>query len=46
MAEGLAEGVRDPRPLTAEETDHLMAYAGHVARRSFSVLYDGEDRLP
>lgn len=36
-------GLQDPRPLTADEMDHLMAYTGGVARRSFSALYDDED---
>lgn len=36
------QGLQDPRPLTAEEMDHLMAYTGGVARRSFSALYDDE----
>ncbi|MFF2094848.1 hypothetical protein [Streptomyces sp. NPDC058202] len=40
MAAGFAEGLRDPRPLTAEEMAELMAYTGSVARRSFSTLYD------
>lgn len=43
IAAGLAEGLRDPRPLTAEEMDHLMAYTGGVARRSFPSLYDDQD---
>ncbi|MEV6791262.1 hypothetical protein AB0M87_04505 [Streptomyces sp. NPDC051320] len=43
MAAGFAEGLRDPRPLTPQETAHLVAYAGGVARRSFSELYDDED---
>ncbi|WDO09944.1 hypothetical protein ME763_32155 [Streptomyces murinus] len=37
------QGLQDPRPLTAEEMEHLMSYAGGVARRSFSALYDDED---
>ncbi|WP_406168906.1 hypothetical protein [Streptomyces sp. NBC_00996] len=43
MAERFAEGLRDPRPLTAEEMANLTAYTGAVARRSFSALYDDED---
>lgn len=43
MADSFAAGLRDPRPLTAEEMDHLTAYTGGVARRSFSALYDDED---
>jgi prephenate dehydrogenase len=39
----IAEGYRDPRPLTPEEMDHLMAYTGGVAHRAFSALYDDED---
>lgn len=46
MADSFATGLRDPRPLTAEEMDHLMAYAGGVARRSFSALYGDEDDPP
>lgn len=42
MVDGLAEGLRDPRPLTAEETARVMAYTGRVARRSFPSLYDEE----
>ncbi|MFZ4160401.1 hypothetical protein ACOZDE_18520 [Streptomyces griseoincarnatus] len=43
MAAGLAEGVKDPRPLTPMETEHLLTYTGTVARRSFPALYDDED---
>jgi hypothetical protein len=43
MADGYAEALRDPRPLTPDETAHLMAYTGAVARRSFPALYDDED---
>ncbi|MFE2469726.1 hypothetical protein [Streptomyces mirabilis] len=43
MAAGFAEGLRDPRPLTAEEMAELMAYTGGVAHRSFSALYSDED---
>lgn len=42
MAAAVAEGLRNPRPLTAEEWAHLDAYTGAVARRSFSALYDDE----
>lgn len=40
MAAGFAEGLRDPRPRTPQETAHMLAYAGAVARRSFPALYD------
>ncbi|MFI6560413.1 hypothetical protein [Streptomyces sp. NPDC050534] len=43
MADSFAAGLRDPRPLTAEEWANLDAYTGAVARRSFSALYDDED---
>jgi hypothetical protein len=43
FADGLAEGLRDPRPLTPAETAHMLAYTGGVARRSFPSLYDDED---
>ncbi|MCI3277511.1 hypothetical protein [Streptomyces cylindrosporus] len=43
LAESMAAGLRDPRPLTAEEWAELDAYTGAVARRSFSALYDDED---
>lgn len=43
MVDGWAEGVRNPRPLTAEEMDHVLAYAGAMARRAFPALYDDED---
>lgn len=46
MSEGLAEGVRDPRPLTAEEADRVAAHAGLVARRSFGALYEDEGQEP
>lgn len=39
----VVRGLQDPRPLTAEELDNLMAYTGRVARRSFSALYEDED---
>ncbi|WP_331733919.1 hypothetical protein OG345_40770 (plasmid) [Streptomyces sp. NBC_01220] len=42
MADGFAKGLQDPRPLTPEETAHVMAHSGAVARRSFSTLYDDE----
>ena len=42
MADSFAAGLRDPRPLTAEEMEHLMTYTGGVARRSFPALYDDE----
>ncbi|MGW3152760.1 hypothetical protein [Streptomyces sp. NPDC001089] len=42
MLAGYAEGLRNPRPLTAEEMAELMAYTGAVAHRSFSALYDDE----
>jgi hypothetical protein len=40
IADGFAEGLRDPRPLTPEETAHMLAYTGGVVRRSFPSLYD------
>jgi hypothetical protein len=40
MADGFAVGLRDPRPLTPEETAHMLAYTGGVVRRSFPSLYD------
>ena len=43
MADSLVAGLRDPRPLTAEEWAELDAYTGAVARRSFWALYDDED---
>jgi hypothetical protein len=43
LAAAFVEGLRDPRPLTAEEWAELDAYTGAVARRSFSALYDDED---
>ncbi|MGW1498935.1 hypothetical protein ACWCQW_10245 [Streptomyces mirabilis] len=43
VVDGFTEGLRDPRPLTATEMAHLMAYCEGVARRSFSTLYDDED---
>ncbi|MEV5953739.1 hypothetical protein AB0M11_08170 [Streptomyces sp. NPDC051987] len=43
MADSFAAGLRDPRPLTAEEMAELDAYTGAVARRSFPMLYDDED---
>ncbi|MFJ8488443.1 hypothetical protein ACIRBZ_08635 [Streptomyces sp. NPDC094038] len=43
IAVGLGEGLADLRPLTPVEMARAMAYAGAVARRSFSALYDDED---
>jgi hypothetical protein len=43
FADGLTEGLRDPRPLTPAETAHMLAYTGGVARRAFPSLYDDED---
>lgn len=43
MTAAFVEGLRNPRPLTAAEWAHLDAYAGAVARRSFSALYEDED---
>jgi hypothetical protein len=43
MIDGMAQGIRDPRPLTAEEMEHLMAHAGAVAHRAFPALYDDEE---
>lgn len=42
MAESLAKGVRDPRPLSEEDLAALLQYSGGVARRAFPALYDGE----
>jgi len=43
LVDDLAEGLRDPRPLTAEEMANVAAYSGAVARRAFPSLYDDED---
>ncbi|MHC3474683.1 hypothetical protein ACYF6T_39150 [Streptomyces sp. 7R007] len=43
LADSFAAGLRNPRPLTAEEWAELDAHTGMVARRSFPALYDDED---
>ncbi|MEU8932372.1 hypothetical protein AB0D30_21080 [Streptomyces sp. NPDC048409] len=42
MGENLAAGLRDPRPLTAEELANLDTYCACAAHRSFSALYDDQ----
>jgi hypothetical protein len=42
MVTGMAQGLRDPRPLTADEMDRLVGQAGGVAHRAFPALYDDE----
>lgn len=43
IADSLATGLRNPRPLTAEEMAEVAAYASDVAHHSFPALYDDED---
>lgn len=43
LAEALARGMNDPRPLTADEMDRLMEHSGRVAHRVFGALYEDED---
>ncbi|MCX3059559.1 hypothetical protein [Streptomyces beihaiensis] len=42
VAEGWAEGIRNPGSPDPEKLAQAMAYAEGVARRSFPALYDDE----
>ena len=38
-----AAGLNDPRPLTAEETAGMLAYAEGVTRRAFPALEEDDE---